>query len=83
MRLVLAKRVCDYMEMGKTAQEAATEGVRLVDTRISGVYNEMGLLAVDIHGRIGAAHSSPNLSWAYMNKDLKHPVAALTAKIMK
>ncbi len=83
MRLVLAKKVCDCMEMGKTAQEATLEGVRLVNTRISGVYNEMGLLAVDVHSRIGAAHSSPNLSWAYMNKDLKRPMTAVTAKVVR
>jgi len=64
LRLVLAKTVCNYMENGRTAQEAVEEAVALVGKRLSGIYNEMGLLAVDVHGRIGAAHSSPNLCWA-------------------
>jgi beta-aspartyl-peptidase (threonine type) len=83
MKLVLAKTVCNYMETGRSAQEAAEEAVALVSKRLPGIYNEMGLLVVDAHGRIGAAHSSPNLTWAYMNMDLEQPVASLTAKFLK
>jgi beta-aspartyl-peptidase (threonine type) len=83
LRLVLAKTVCDYMENGKTAQEAVEKAIALVNRRISGIYNDMGLVAVDAHGRIGAAHSSPNLCWAYMATGQKEPVASLIAKILK
>jgi isoaspartyl peptidase/L-asparaginase-like protein (Ntn-hydrolase superfamily) len=83
MRLVLAKTVCSYMESGHSAQEAVKEAITLVGTRLSGIYNEMGLLAVDVHGRIGAAHSSPNLCWAYVNTESAKPVASLMAKLVK
>ena len=83
MRLVLAKTVCSYMENGEMAQEAVERAVGLVGKRLPRGYNEMGLLAVDENGRIGAAHSSPNLTWAYMGMELLHPVASLTAKFMK
>jgi beta-aspartyl-peptidase (threonine type) len=83
MRLVLAKTVCNYMENGSPAQQAVEEAVALVRKRLSGVYNEMGLLAFDVDGRIGAAHSSPNLCWAYMNMELEQPVASSTAKLVK
>jgi len=83
IRLVLAKTVCTYMENGKSAQEAVETAVKLVDKRITNVYNDMALVAVDLHGRVGAAHSSPNLCWAYMNADQKAPVASLTAKLVK
>ena len=83
IRLVLAKTVCNYIENGKTPQEAVEAAVALVNKRISGVYNAMGLVAVDVYGRIGAAHSSPNLCWAYMTADHKAPVASLTAKFLK
>ncbi len=43
----------------------------------------MGLIAVDNKGRIGAAHNSPNLCWAYMTPEKTKPYAALTAKIVK
>lgn len=83
IRLVLAKTVCSLMESGNTAQEAVESAIKLVNRRISGIYNYMGLIAVDIHGRIGAAHSSPNLCWAYITFDNPEPVASLTAKIVK
>jgi beta-aspartyl-peptidase (threonine type) len=83
IRLVLAKVVCDYIAHGRTAQEAVEATIALVKRRISGVYNDMGLVAVDAHGRIGAAHSSPNLCWAYMTQEHGEPVASLSAKFLK
>ena len=83
IRLVLAKTVCDSMENGATAQEAVEAAITLVNRRIKGVYNDVGLVAVDIHGGIGVAHSSPNLCWAYMNAESNGPVASLIAKLIK
>jgi len=83
MRLVLAKTVCNYMENGKTAQEAVELAIRTVNRRISATYNSMGLIAVDTHGRIGAAHNSPNLCWAYITSETKETTASLTAKTVK
>ncbi len=83
IRLVLAKTVCNYIESGKTPQEAVEKAVALVNKRVSGIYNAMGLVAVDVHGRIGAAHSSPNLCWAYITADHREPVASLKAKFVK
>jgi beta-aspartyl-peptidase (threonine type) len=83
MRLVLAKTVCNYMENGKTAQKAAEMAIKLVNTRLSSMYNAMGLIAIDFHGRIGAAHNSPNMCWAYMTPEMREPKSSLTAKIVK
>jgi beta-aspartyl-peptidase (threonine type) len=83
IRLVLAKTVCNYIENGKAAQEAAEAAIRLVNTRLSSMYNAMGLIAIDLHGRIGAAHNSPNMCWAYIAPEMKEPKASLTAKIVK
>jgi len=83
IRLVLAKTVCSYMESGKTAQEAVELAIRLVNQRLAATYNSMGLIAVDIHGKIGAAHNSPNLCLAYVTSEKQEPVASLTAKIVK
>jgi beta-aspartyl-peptidase (threonine type) len=83
IRLVMAKTVCNYMENGKTVQEAAENAIRLVNTRMPDVYNAMGLIAIDAHGRIGAAHSSPNMCWAYITPEMNEPKASLTAKIVK
>lgn len=83
IRLVLTKTVCDFMERGKTAQNAVEMGIRLVNERIPNKYNHMGLISVDIHGNIGAAHNSPNLCWAYVTPETHEPTASLTAKIVK
>ena len=83
IRLVLAKTVCSYMENGKTAQEAVELAIKLVNKRILATYNHMGLISVDIHGGIGAAHNSPNLCWAYIKPGMQEPVASLTAEIVK
>lgn len=83
IRLVLAKTVCSYMESGKTAQEAVELAIRLVNQRLAAAYNSMGVIAVDIHGEIGAAHNSPNLCWAYVMSEKQEPMASLTAKIVK
>jgi beta-aspartyl-peptidase (threonine type) len=83
IRLVLAKTTCSYMESGKAAQEAAELAVKLVNTRMSAEYNSMGMITVDRHGRIGAAHNSRNMCWAYLTPEMKNPRASLTAKIVK
>ena len=83
IRLVLAKTVCSYMEDGKTAQEAVEAAIKLVNQRLSATYDSMGLIAVDTYGRIGAAHNSPNLCWAYVTSEKQEPVASLTAKTVK
>jgi beta-aspartyl-peptidase (threonine type) len=81
IKLVLAKNTCDSMRSGKSAQEAAENSVRLVNRRMHG--GSMGLIAVDMHGRIGATHNSPNLCWAYMTMKTRQPKAALKAKIVR
>jgi beta-aspartyl-peptidase (threonine type) len=81
IKLVLAKSACDFMQKGKTAQEAAESSIKLVNRRMKG--GSMGLITVDMAGRIGAAHNSPNLCWAYMTTKTDQPRAALKAKIVK
>ncbi|MEM2107675.1 MAG: isoaspartyl peptidase/L-asparaginase [Candidatus Bathyarchaeia archaeon] len=83
IRLVLAKAVCDYMGNGRAPQEAAEAAIVLIKERIPNAYNVMGLIAVDVNGRIGAAHSTSNLCWAYMTVALEEPVALLKAKLVK
>lgn len=80
IRLVLAKAVCSHMENGKAAQEAAELGIRSVNTRLPAAGNSMGLIAIDTAGRIGIAHNSQNLCWAYVTPETEEPKAYLTAQ---
>jgi len=79
IRLVLAKGACDLMRAGQSAQEAAENSIRLVNQRL-GLKSSMGLIAVDIQGRVGAAHNTPNLCWAYMTLKMRQPKADMQAK---
>ena len=83
IRLVLAKTACNYVESGKSAEEAVENTIKLVNKKISTSYNSMGLIVVDSQGRFGAAHNSPNMCWAYFTPGMKDPVAFLTAKFVK
>lgn len=83
IRLVLSKTVCVYMENGKSAEEAVDLAINIVNERITGEYNAMGLIALDRQGTIGAAHNSPNMCWGYMKPDMKEPITSLTGRIVK
>ncbi len=83
IRLVLAKAVCDLMSGGKGGQEAVELAIEKVNRTVPTGYNSMGLISIDKHGRIGAAHNSPNMCWAYLTPGMKEPVTSLTAKIVK
>jgi len=81
IRLVLAKNACDLMRIGRMAQEAAEESIRLVNRRMRGM--SAGLVTVSTSGQIGAAHCSQHLCWAYMTSSMKQPKGALKAKVIK
>lgn len=83
IRLALARTVCNFMESGKTAQKAAELAIKLVNKRIPTGYNSMGVVTIDTFGRIGAAHNSPNMCWAYFTPEMREPEASLTAEIVK
>jgi beta-aspartyl-peptidase (threonine type) len=83
MRLVLSKKVCDCMQDGKSAQSAVELAIKLVNRRIPLGYNHMGLAAIDLQGRFGVAHNSPNMCWAYLTPDMEEPVSSLTGRIVK
>ncbi|MFP3985526.1 MAG: isoaspartyl peptidase/L-asparaginase family protein [Candidatus Bathyarchaeia archaeon] len=82
IRLVLAKNTCDYMRSGRTPQKAAENSISEVNRRINNSANQMGLIAVNSEGRIGAAHNSRHMCWAYMTPQIFSPKGFLKAKIL-
>jgi len=67
MRLLLAKHSCDQIERGLTAQEAAVASMRYADS----VFAESmcGVIVIDAHGRIGAAHTTPKLAFGWVDEN--------------
>jgi beta-aspartyl-peptidase (threonine type) len=83
IRLVLAKNTCNLMRIGQKPQEAAENSIKEVNRRIDDAPNHMGLIALDPNGRIGAAHNSPHLCWAYMTPQKSNAKPMLKARIVK
>lgn len=66
MRVVISKAACDRMAAGMSAQQAVEEAIHLLQNRVNG-YG--GLIAIDREGRVGLAHNTPNLTYAYRLPD--------------
>ena len=80
IRLVLAKTACDFMSEGAVAQKAAEQAVELENIRIG---LPIGIITLDRKGNVGAAHSTPNMCWAFMRRGLKKPDARMKAKYLQ
>ncbi|MFN3928384.1 MAG: isoaspartyl peptidase/L-asparaginase family protein [Thermoflexus sp.] len=64
MRVVIAKTACDLMAMGLSASSAAAAAIRLLEERVNG---RGGLIVLDPTGRIGIAHNTPHMAWAWID----------------
>ena len=62
MRIVTSKAACDLMGEGFTAQEAADRIITRLWDRVRG-YG--GVILIDPEGRVGLAHNTPNMAYAY------------------
>lgn len=83
IKLVLAKSACDLIRIGQTPQKATENLIKEVNRRMQNTANQMGLLAIDSKGRIGVAHNSPHMCWAYMTPQIRIPKALLKARVTK
>jgi L-asparaginase / beta-aspartyl-peptidase len=62
MKLVLAKHVADEVKHGKTPAEAAPAALNYMKQRLDG---HGGMIVLDRQGRIGIAHNTSRMAWAY------------------
>jgi len=62
MRVVISRRVCDYVAGGLSAQNACEAAIQLLEERTQG---HGGLIAVDIRGRVGIAFNTGGMPHAY------------------
>jgi L-asparaginase / beta-aspartyl-peptidase len=66
MKIVTSKGAVDLMAAGHSAQEAADAIIRRLWERVRG-YG--GVILIDPAGRVGLAHNTPNLAYAYVLSD--------------
>jgi beta-aspartyl-peptidase (threonine type) len=74
IRLALAKTGCDLIQRGLSPQKAAEQSVWHLQRRLG---MKIGMIAIDARGRIGSAHSTPDLCWAFVKSSMRAPRAAL------
>ena len=74
IRLLLAKRVADYLAAGLSAQGAASAAIRLLGERTTG---EGGLIVLDSQGHVGNARNSATMAHAYMHDGMETPFAGV------
>jgi beta-aspartyl-peptidase (threonine type) len=63
MKVVLSKRVCDWVSDGRSVQEACAAAIRLLEERVGG---ECGLIAVDTQGNVGVARNTRAMPYAFV-----------------
>ena len=63
IRLMLARRACEFLAHGMSAQAAADGAIRLLAERLGG---DGGLILVDRNGKVGFAHNTPQMSYGYL-----------------
>lgn len=74
IRLLLAKRVADYIAAGLSAQAAASAAIRLLGERTTG---EGGLIVLDSQGRVGYARNSATMAHAFVVEGMAAPFAGV------
>jgi beta-aspartyl-peptidase (threonine type) len=63
MKVVISKRVCDYVASGLSAQAACDSAIRLLAERVNG---RGGVIAVDARGRLGVAFNTAAMPHAHV-----------------
>jgi beta-aspartyl-peptidase (threonine type) len=74
IRLVLAKTACDLIQRGSSPQKAAEQSVWRLQRRLG---MKIGMITIDARGRIGSAHSTPDLCWAFAKSGMRRARAAM------
>jgi L-asparaginase / beta-aspartyl-peptidase len=62
MKVVISKRVCDFIADGLSAMKACEAAVAILSERVNGVG---GVIAIDIRGGIGFAFNTPAMPYAF------------------
>lgn len=62
MKVVISKRVCDFVAQGLATQSACEAAIRVLAERVNG---RGGVIAIDARGRVGSAHNTAGMPYAY------------------
>jgi beta-aspartyl-peptidase (threonine type) len=74
VRLLLARRACEFLAHGMSAYAAAEAAIRLLGERLGG---DGGLILLDRQGQVGFAHNTPHMSFGYLTSEMDTPVVGI------
>lgn len=74
IRLMLARRACEFLAHGLSAQAAAEAAIRLLGERLDG---SGGLIVIDRQGQVGFAHNTPHMSFGFLTSGMETPVVGI------
>jgi len=74
IRLLIAKRVADFVARGDVARDAAQAAIAVLSARANGTG---GLIVVDRLGNVGFAWNSQYMSHAYMIEGMNEPITGV------
>lgn len=74
IRLLLARRACEFLAHGMSAQAAADAAIRLLGERLGG---DGGLILIDRLGQVGFAHNTPHMSYGYLASGMETPLVGI------
>ena len=66
MTILISKRVCDFVSEGLSTQKACEAAIDVLHERVQG---KGGLIAIDVRGRIGVAHNTEAMPYAFTSTD--------------
>lgn len=66
MRILISKRVCDYIETGMSPQQACNAAIRLLEHRVNG---KGGVIALNNRAEVGLAFNTTAMPFAYVTND--------------
>ena len=66
MKLVLAKWAADRVQRGGAPDGVAAEAMSYLQSRLGG---HGGMILLDQRGRLGIAHNTPRMAWAYKSTE--------------
>ncbi|HEU5368781.1 MAG TPA: isoaspartyl peptidase/L-asparaginase [Ktedonobacterales bacterium] len=74
VRLMLARRACEFLAHGMSARAAAEAAIRLLGERLGGTG---GLILIDRQGQVGFAHNTPHMSYGYLIEGMETPLVGI------
>lgn len=77
IRVALSKVVCEFLADGLTAQKAAEEAIRTLESKVNG---HGGVIVLDKKGQIGISFNTPKMARVYIKEGMTAPISLINQR---